>query len=124
MNAPTIRVDTRYGIGRTAITSVASISSEMRIAPSSAVNPAPTCAASVMPAMSGVISRVFANADTKPVNASAPISCEALEPLEADLRAGEERHEEDDAGRAGSRDERAGADRDVGDVAEDLAAVA
>ena len=33
-----------------------------------------------MPAMSGVISRVFANAETNPENASAPISCSALNP--------------------------------------------
>ncbi len=55
------------------MTSSASISSEMRAAPSSAVNDVPTCAASATPAMSGVISRVFAQLLTRPVNACAPI---------------------------------------------------
>ena len=48
------------------MTSSASISSEMRIAPSSAVKPAPICAARATPAISGVISRVLANAPTSP----------------------------------------------------------
>src|SRR5581483_3561263 len=39
---------------------------------------------------------------------------------EADLRPREEGHEEDDAGRPGPRDEGAGTDGDVGDVAKDL----
>jgi len=37
------------------------------------VNPVPTCAASATPATSGVISRVFAHDDTRPVKAWAPI---------------------------------------------------
>ena len=64
----------------TPMTSSASISSLMRIAPSCAVNPAPTCAASATPATSGVISRVFANEVMTPVNASAPICCSPLKP--------------------------------------------
>ena len=44
----------------TDMTSRASISSEMRMAPSSAVKPAPTWAAKATPAMSGVTSRVLA----------------------------------------------------------------
>ena len=55
------------------MTSSASISSEIRAAPSSAVNDVPTCAASATPATSGVISRVFAQLETSPVNACAPI---------------------------------------------------
>ena len=50
------------------------------MAPSWAVNPAPTCAASATPAMSGVISRVLATDDTTPVNASAPICWRPLKP--------------------------------------------
>ena len=55
------------------MTSSASISSEMRAAPSSAVNDVPTWAARATPATRGVISRVFAQEDTSPVNAWAPI---------------------------------------------------
>ena len=43
----------------TPITSSASISSEIRIAPSCAVNPQPTVADSASPATSGAISRVL-----------------------------------------------------------------
>ena len=68
-----IRVPTMYGIDGTAMTSSASISSEMRAAPSSAVNDVPICAASATPATSGVISRVLAQELTRPVKASAPI---------------------------------------------------
>ncbi len=46
MNPAMMRVDTRYEIDLIPITSRASISSLMRIAPSSAVAPAPTVAAS------------------------------------------------------------------------------
>ena len=54
-----IRVVTRNGSDGIAITSRASTSSEMRMAPSWAVNPQPTVAASAMPATSGEISRVL-----------------------------------------------------------------
>ena len=50
------------------------------MAPSSAVNPAPTWAARVTPAISGVISLVFAKAEMNPVKASAPISWSPLNP--------------------------------------------
>src|SRR5437764_6300903 len=73
MMAAQILVLTLYVSEGTAMTSSASISSEMRAAPSSAVNDVPTCAASATPATSGVISRVFAQLDTRPVNACAPI---------------------------------------------------
>ena len=53
------REATRNGIGETAITSRASISSEILIAPSCAVNPQPTVAESATPATSGEISRVL-----------------------------------------------------------------
>src|SRR5437667_12552296 len=73
MMAAQILVLTMYVSEGTAITSSASISSEMRAAPSSAVNEVPTCAARATPATSGVISRVLAHEDTRPVNACAPI---------------------------------------------------
>ena len=55
-----------------AITSSASISSEIRIAPSCAVKPQPTVAASASPATSGAISRVLKYAEMKPVSADVP----------------------------------------------------
>ena len=45
----------------------------MRMEPSWAVNPAPTVADSARPATSGAISLVLKYAETKPVNAAAPI---------------------------------------------------
>ena len=48
------------------ITSSASISSLIRIAPSCAVAPAPMVAARAMPAISGAISRTLKNAEAKP----------------------------------------------------------
>src|SRR5207302_1478633 len=51
----------------TALTSSASISSLMRIAPSCAVNPQPTVADSARPATSGAISRVLKNAEMNPL---------------------------------------------------------
>ncbi len=54
-----MRVVTRKGSDGIAITSSASTSSEIRIAPSWAVKPQPTVAASAMPATSGAISRVL-----------------------------------------------------------------
>ena len=68
-----MRVVTRNGIDGIAITSSASTSSEIRMAPSWAVNPQPTVAASAMPATSGAISRVLKYAETKPENAAVPI---------------------------------------------------
>ena len=62
------------------MTSRASISSLMRMAPSCAVKPAPTCAASATPATRGVISRVLASEVITPVKASAPICCRPLKP--------------------------------------------
>ena len=54
-----IRVVTRNGSDGTAMTSSASISSEIRIAPSWAVNPQPTVADSASADTSGAISRVL-----------------------------------------------------------------
>ena len=54
-----IRVVTRNGSDGMPMTSSASTSSEMRIAPSCAVKPQPTVAASARPATSGAISRVL-----------------------------------------------------------------
>ena len=69
----TIRVLTRYSIGRIAMASSASISSLMRIAPSCAVTPAPKVAAKPMPATMGAEMRTLMNAARKPVSASMPI---------------------------------------------------
>ena len=54
-----MRVVTRYGTDGIDITSSASTSSLTRIAPSCAVNPAPTVAVSAMPAIAGAASRVL-----------------------------------------------------------------
>ena len=59
ISPPMIRVVTRNGSDGIAITSSASTSSEIRIAPSWAVNPQPTVAASAIPATRGEISRVL-----------------------------------------------------------------
>ena len=59
MKPAMIRVVTRNGRLGTAMTSSASISSLMRIAPSWAVKPQPTVADSARPATSGAISRVL-----------------------------------------------------------------
>ena len=59
MKPAIMRVVTRKGRLGMPITSRASISSEMRIAPSWAVKPQPTVAASARPATSGAISRVL-----------------------------------------------------------------
>ena len=63
---------TRYGRLGTAITSSASISSEIRIAPSCAVNPHPTVADNASPAASGATSRVSKYAAMNPVSADVP----------------------------------------------------
>ena len=123
MKAAHTRVVTRYTKLSTPMTSRASISSEMRMAPSCAVNPAPTCAARAIPAISGVISRVLATEEMMPVNASAPICWRPLNPFEPDLGAGEEAHGEDHEEHAAADDQGARADRDVGDEVDDLLAV-
>ena len=71
------RVVTRYGIGRIARASIASISSEIRIAPSCAVNRHPACAAKASEAMIGANSRVTAVDATIPVAGSRPSRCSA-----------------------------------------------
>ena len=68
-----IRVETRYEIDLMPMTSSASISSLIRMAPNSAVAPAPTVAASARPATIGAAMRVLASAAKKPVNASTPM---------------------------------------------------
>ena len=57
-----------------AITSSASISSEIRMAPSCAVAPAPIVAARAIPAVTGAAMRTLMNAAKKPVSASTPMS--------------------------------------------------
>ena len=83
------------------------------MAPSSAVKPAPTWAAKATPAMSGVTSRVLAKLPIRPVKACGADLLEALEALQPDLGAGEERHREDHEHHAAADDQRAGADGDV-----------
>ena len=80
-----MRVVTRNGSDGIAITSSASTSSEIRIAPSWAVKPQPTVAASAMPATSGAISRVLKYADTKPENAAVPSWLSAAYPCRPTL---------------------------------------
>ncbi|SLH45891.1 Uncharacterised protein [Mycobacteroides abscessus subsp. abscessus] len=63
---------TRYGSGRMATDSSASISSEMRIAPSCAVKRQPACAAKANEASSGPSSRVVAKAEIAPVIGLSP----------------------------------------------------
>ena len=72
MKPAIIRVVTRNGSDGIPMTSSASTSSLIRIAPSCAVNPHPTVALSARPATSGAISRVLKYAETKPVNALDP----------------------------------------------------
>jgi len=68
-----IRVVARNEIDLIPMTSRASISSLMRIAPSSAVAPAPTVAAIAMPVTTGAAMRTLISAAKKPVNASTPM---------------------------------------------------
>ncbi len=72
------RVEARYAIDRIPITSRASISSLIRIAPSCAVAPAPMVAANAIAAVSGEISRTLKNADANPVNASVLVEASRL----------------------------------------------
>ena len=72
MKPAMMRVVTRNGSDGTPMTSRASISSLIRMAPICAVNPQPTVADSASPATSGAISRVLKYAERKPVNAEVP----------------------------------------------------
>ena len=72
MKPAMIRVVTRNGSDGTPMTSRASISSLIRMAPIWAVKPQPTVADRASPAMSGAISRVLKYAERKPVNAEVP----------------------------------------------------
>src|SRR3954447_10278558 len=72
MKPAMIRVVTRNGRDGTPITSRASISSLIRMAPICAVNPQPTVADGASPATRGAISRVLKYAERKPVNADVP----------------------------------------------------
>src|SRR5271155_4859328 len=68
-----MRVDTRYAVDLTPITSSASISSLIRMAPSSAVAPAPTVAARAMPVTMGATRRTLMKAATNPSRVSIPM---------------------------------------------------
>ena len=84
------------------------------MAPSSAVKPAPTWAAKATP---GDERRDLAGVGEAADEAGERLGAdllEALEALEADLGAGEERHREDDEDHAAADDQGAGADGDVG----------
>lgn len=72
--AASTRVPARNGIDRTPIESSASISSEILIAPSCAVNPVPTFAASAIATTTGASSRVLAMADNIPERVVMPTS--------------------------------------------------
>src|SRR5436190_23826673 len=72
-NAAIIRVVTRNGTDGTPMTSRASISSLIRIAPSRAVKPHPTVAASAIEATNGATSRVLKYAEMNAVNLETPI---------------------------------------------------
>ncbi|CAM5738286.1 hypothetical protein SAFG77S_02957 [Streptomyces afghaniensis] len=71
-NPAIIRVVTRNGNEGTPMTSSASVSSLMRIAPSWAVKPAPTVAESASPATSGAISRVLKYAERNATKLEVP----------------------------------------------------
>lgn len=68
------RVLARKGTDFTAMASRASISSEIRMAPSCAVKPVPTFAARAMDATTGASSRVLARAESMPDSEVIPIS--------------------------------------------------
>ena len=70
--AATIRVVTRKGTDGTPMVSRASISSLIRIVPSSATSPQPTLAPMAKPKKSGVISRMSQSALKTPARLSAP----------------------------------------------------
>ena len=70
---PRIRVETRNEIDLMPMTSSASISSLIRMAPNWAVAPAPTVAANATPETMGAAMRVLASAAKNPVNASTPM---------------------------------------------------
>ena len=80
MKPATMRVETRYGTDGMPMTSRASISSEMRMAPSCAVKPQPTVADSASEVTMGAISRVLTYAERKPVSTEAPICSRAALP--------------------------------------------
>ena len=94
------------------------------MAPSCAVKPAPTWAAKATPAISGVISRVLANALITPGERLGADGWSPLKPFEPHLGAGEERHRDDHEEHAAADDEGAGADGDVAHEDEDLPQVA
>ncbi len=74
------RVEARYVTLRMPMTSSASISSLIRIAPSWAVAPAPMVADSATAVVPGTMSRTLKNADAKPVSASNPTDANWLYP--------------------------------------------
>ena len=118
-----IRVDTRYEIDLMPITSSASISSLIRMAPSSAVAPAPTVAASAWPATTGAAMRTLISAAKNPVNASTPILPSEAKPWMATSERTGQRDEADDRDGAADDRHRAGAHADLGDQPQRLLAV-
>ena len=118
-----IRVDTRYEIDLMPITSSASISSLIRMAPSSAVAPAPTVAASAWPVTTGATTRTLTSAAKNPVNASTPMLPSEAKPWIAISEPRRQRDETDDRDGAADDRHRAGAHADLGDQPQHLAAV-
>src|SRR6202035_862936 len=74
----TTRLDAKYATERIPITSNASISSLIRIAPNWAVAPAPIVAANPIAAITGASSRTLKYAEANPVSASTPTLANSL----------------------------------------------
>ena len=124
MKPAMMRVVTRNGSEGTPMTSRASISSLIRIAPICAVKPQPTVADSARPATSG---RDLAGVEVRREEAGERRGAELVQrrvALQADLGAGEEGQEGDDADGAADDRQRAGAEGDLGQQPEHLLLVA
>ncbi len=117
------RVDTRNGIDGTAIVSRASISSEIRMAPSCAVKPQPTVADRARPATRG---RDLTGVDVGRQEAGQRLGPDLVEcgvTLEADDDAGEARHQDHHADGSADDRESARTEGDLGEQAQDLTGV-
>ena len=105
------------------ITSSASISSLIRMAPSSAVAPAPTVAASAMPVTTGAAMRTLTSAAKNPVNASTPMLPSEAKPWMATSEPPDSVTKADDRDGAADHGHRSGAHTDLGDQPQCLLAV-
>src|ERR1700743_2332703 len=104
-----MRVDTRYAVDLTPITSSASISSLIRMAPSSAVAPAPTGAARAVPVRVGAARRTLVEGDHNPGRGPNTDVAQRPQTLDRDERPGRHCHETDDPRGAADHGHRAGA---------------